>query len=312
MGKHKMMVWRKDAKAAAPAVEAPAARAPVAPKIETKKTGAPEADAKTAKGGKNEPMEKSAPSQKAKSVQPQMVKAGKKKLKTDSDSPSLESTPKTVTKWTEVRRIEIKIPELPMDEPAEPESPPAFPVASQKQEFTAAQSIEDNDPASGSISVQTSLSSISAERPAAVLEAALFMSGQALSAADLARLVGIAAIGQVQDMLTQLSAAYEKQGSALEVVEETPGKWVMRVRAKLAPSVRHFAGEAEIPKHALRTLSYINKNNGIKKRDLFNRLGSTIYEDVAVLIEKGFLSTTPAGRTVSLKTTAKFKQYFEG
>ncbi len=148
------------------------------------------------------------------------------------------------------------------------------------------------------------------DNPLAVLEAALFMSGQPIGAADLAKLVGIAALGHVNELLSKLSESYARAGSALEVVQEENGKWVMRVRASYAGSVRNFAGEAEITKHALRTLAYISKNEGIKKRDLFMRLGSTIYEDVAELLEKGFVSATPAGRTVSLKTTAKFRQYF--
>lgn len=147
--------------------------------------------------------------------------------------------------------------------------------------------------------------------PRGILEAALFMASQPLASTDLAKLVGIAAIGYVDEMLGKISKDYEERKSAIEVVREENGKWTMRVRAAYAPSVRNFAGEAEITRHALRTLAYISRNEGIKKRDLFNKLGSTIYEDVAELLDKGFVNATPSGRTVALRTTAKFKQYFE-
>ncbi len=156
--------------------------------------------------------------------------------------------------------------------------------------------------------VQASLSSIDQAR---VLEAALFMASQPLATSDLAKLVGIAAMGFVDEKLDALAREYDGKKSAIEVVKEESGKWAMRVRATYAPSVRGFAGEAEISRHALKTLAYISKNEGIKKRDLFKRLGSSIYENVAELVEKGFVAATPAGRTVSLKTTAKFRQYFE-
>lgn len=157
--------------------------------------------------------------------------------------------------------------------------------------------------------VQTNLSQVDTEK---VLEAALFMAGQPISAAELAKLVGIAAIGHVDEKLVRLASKYEGEASAIEIVKEESGKWSMRVKAAYAPSVKTFAGEAEISRHALKTLAFISRSEGIKKRDLFTKLGSTIYEDVAELVEKGFVSTAPAGRTVSLRTTAKFAQYFEG
>ncbi|MFH1095583.1 MAG: SMC-Scp complex subunit ScpB [Candidatus Micrarchaeota archaeon] len=148
--------------------------------------------------------------------------------------------------------------------------------------------------------------------PSRVLEAALFTSSQSLATSDLARLVGIAAVGHVNELMGKLAKEYDERNSSLEIVQEENSRWAMRVRASFAPTVRQFAGEAEISRHALRTLAYIAKNNGIAKRTLFSRLGSTIYEDVAELAEKGFVSATPSGRTSVLHTTAKFKQYFEG
>jgi len=148
--------------------------------------------------------------------------------------------------------------------------------------------------------------------PLRVLEAALFMSSMSMPAADLGKLVGIGAVGHVSNLLSDLSKQYEQSGSSLEVVEENAGKWVMRIRAPFAPSVRRFAGEAEIPKHSLRTLAYISRHEGITKRDLFRRLGGSIYEDVGNLVEKGFLDAKPVGRTQSLHTTNKFRQYFQG
>jgi segregation and condensation protein B len=198
------------------------------------------------------------------------------------------------------------------DAPSEISEPP--PVERHEPETTSESS---NRESNSIILAPRSVESVQAplhepDNPSAILEAALFMSGQPIGAADLAKLVGIAALGHVNELLGELSTRYDNDKSALEVVQEENGKWTMRVRAAWAPSVRNFAGEAEISRHALRTLAYISKNEGIKKRDLFMRLGSTIYDDVAELLEKGFVSATPAGRTVSLKTTGKFKQYFNG
>ncbi|MFA5108134.1 MAG: SMC-Scp complex subunit ScpB [Candidatus Micrarchaeia archaeon] len=150
---------------------------------------------------------------------------------------------------------------------------------------------------------------ISQNEPSKVMEAALFMAGQGVDNSSLGRLVGIAAVSQVQKMMQALATHYEEKGSAIEIVQDN-GKWAMRVRQNYAPAVRQFAGEAEISTHSLKTLAFISKNNGITKRDLFRKLGSAIYVDVAELEEKGFVELVPLGRTNKVIVTSKFKQYF--
>jgi segregation and condensation protein B len=142
-----------------------------------------------------------------------------------------------------------------------------------------------------------------------IIEAALFMSSRPLSLQEIGRLIGIAAPGFVQQRVRAVQDAYERGGSALEVAEEG-GKYCLRVRMQYVPHVKEFASEAEIGKHALRTLAYIAKNEGITKRQLFLKLGSGIYKDVSELEEKGFVAQKKAGRTKAISTTAKFKAYF--
>ncbi|MFH0927517.1 MAG: SMC-Scp complex subunit ScpB [Candidatus Micrarchaeota archaeon] len=147
--------------------------------------------------------------------------------------------------------------------------------------------------------------------PLRVLEAALFMAGQGLDNASLGKVVGIASISSVQKMMGELCGQYKQAGSAIEIMQDLDKKWYMRVRSSYAPAVKQFAGEAEISKHALKTLAYVSKNNGVTKRNLFKRLGGTIYEDVSELEQKGFVLTSPFGRTKKVHLTEKFRQYFE-
>jgi len=111
--------------------------------------------------------------------------------------------------------------------------------------------------------------------------------------------------------MEDLSSQYETFGSSIEITQDSDKKWYMRVRSSYAPAVKQFAGEAEISKRALRTLAYVSKNNRITKRNLFKRLGGSIYEDVKELEEKGFIETTPFGRTKKVHLTQKFRDYFE-
>jgi segregation and condensation protein B len=142
-----------------------------------------------------------------------------------------------------------------------------------------------------------------------IIEAALFMSSKPLTAMELGKLVGIAAPGFVANIVTELTQEYESRGSAI-VIASDEGKYSMKVSGDYIGKVKDFAGQTEISKHALRTLAYIAKFEGMKKSKLANTLGSTIYQDVAELHGKGFISQQKAGRTKALFTTQKFKDYF--
>jgi len=141
------------------------------------------------------------------------------------------------------------------------------------------------------------------------IEAALFMSSKPLAVPELGKLIGVAAPGFVSQRLDALRAKYDAAGSAIEIAFEE-GKYYMRVRQEYVGAVKEFAQAAEISKHALRTLAYIAKSEGITKRQLFLKLGSSIYSDIQELVEKGFVTQKRSGRTKSVSTTPKFKSYF--
>ncbi len=142
-----------------------------------------------------------------------------------------------------------------------------------------------------------------------IIEAALFMSSRPLTVRELGRLVGIAATGFVRDRLEFLKKRYEICDSAVEIAEEE-GKYFMRLRPAYVSYVKDFASQGEISKHALKTLAYVAKTEGITKRQLFLKLGGGIYDDVNELLEKGFVTAKKAGRTFALSTTPKFRMYF--
>ncbi|MCX8196754.1 MAG: SMC-Scp complex subunit ScpB [Candidatus Micrarchaeota archaeon] len=143
-----------------------------------------------------------------------------------------------------------------------------------------------------------------------IIEAALFMSSKPLSVQELAKIVGIAAPGYIAQRLDALAQRYEQTGSAIQIAQEE-GRYTMRLKPLYVGFVKEIAKEGEISKHALKTLAYISRNEGIKKSVLAQKLGSTIYKDVAELVQKGFLTQKKEGRTKALFTTDKFKSYFE-
>ncbi len=142
-----------------------------------------------------------------------------------------------------------------------------------------------------------------------IIEAALFISGRSLSLEELARLLGTPAKGFVKSMASDLISEYESSSSSLRIIDEG-GKYSMSLKEEYIPKVRDFAQGLEVSKHALKTLSLINTQNGITKRKLFKMLGGQIYEDCHELEEKGFIVQKKAGRTTAIYVTPKFKGYF--
>jgi len=142
-----------------------------------------------------------------------------------------------------------------------------------------------------------------------IIEAALFMSSKPLSSEELAKVANIAAAGYVQQLADGLRQEYGQRGGALEIVE-SGGKYMMQVRAQYAQKVGVLAKEAELGRGAMRILALISKNDGIEQSKLVKMLGTTVYEYMHELVERGFVSRSKKGRTMVVRTTPKFKEYF--
>lgn len=142
-----------------------------------------------------------------------------------------------------------------------------------------------------------------------LIEAALFISGRDMALEELRALTGIGALGYLKTVADELKKDYEKRGSAIEILEVN-GKYSMRVRNDYIGRVKEFAQDAEISRHALRTLAFLSKHDGMLKSTLVKKLGTTIYQDVKELVEAGFVKQQKAGRSSKLWLTEKFKKYF--
>ncbi|MFH1470256.1 MAG: SMC-Scp complex subunit ScpB [Candidatus Micrarchaeota archaeon] len=145
--------------------------------------------------------------------------------------------------------------------------------------------------------------------PKRIIEAALFMSSKALTMADLAKIAGIGAVGFVKDQIEMLKREYEERGSAVRIYEEPEG-YMMRLLPEYEQVVGQLAKEADISKQALKVLAVVSKNEGMEQSRLVTIVGSSTYDGVHELEAKGFINSHKKGRTKVLKTSKKFKEYF--
>ena len=141
----------------------------------------------------------------------------------------------------------------------------------------------------------------------AIVEAALFSAGRPLSVAELARATRLEE-GTMKGHLRALAREYAKRESAIEVAQ-IGTKWTMQIRQDYAERARAFA-PPEIDRDLLKTAALIAYHQPILQSDLFDMIGSKVYENTKALEDLGLIARKPSGRSLALTTTRYFAEFF--
>jgi segregation and condensation protein B len=141
----------------------------------------------------------------------------------------------------------------------------------------------------------------------ALIEAALFAAGKALSSKDLSRLSGLSE-ESARALAKELVRDYSLRGSGIEI-RDFDDRYVMQVRAALAKDVISVAPK-EIDAPLIRTLAIIAYKQPLKQSNLAEIRGNKSYAHVKELEQMGLISAKKAGRTKLLTTTRGFAEYF--
>ncbi len=142
-----------------------------------------------------------------------------------------------------------------------------------------------------------------------MVEAVLFLSGKAISTADISKITGIVSVGQISKFLREIENEYRERDTPI-IINEIAGKFIMELREPYASRLSGLANQPEISKGALRILAYISKNEPIMQNRIVNTFGDSAYQYIKELVEKEFITTEREGRTRRISTTKKFSEYF--
>jgi len=148
------------------------------------------------------------------------------------------------------------------------------------------------------------------EEVRARIEAALYSSGRALDAEQLARAAGISSKKRAVDEAKAIMSRMKSTMSAIEVVEYPGQRFAMQLKAEYTHVARKFATKPLLSKAALRTLSFIAYFQPISSADLSLRRGSQAYDHLKDLEEVGFITWERKGRSKLYRTTTEFSEYF--
>lgn len=140
------------------------------------------------------------------------------------------------------------------------------------------------------------------------LEAALYITGRALSVKELADIIE-ASYDETEESLLDLINEYNfRDESGLEI-DDSDG-YILQVRESCS-AVLNKMMPAEISHAAVRTLSAIAIKAPILQSDLIELRGSTAYDHIGELLAMKLISKKRKGRSYLLNTTPKFHQYFK-
>ncbi len=143
------------------------------------------------------------------------------------------------------------------------------------------------------------------------IEAILYLKGQALSLADLAKLADCDEDAAAEGVI-ELMSNYARRDSALEVVENIDRSYALQLKESFKPLCDRLV-PAEIGTGALRTLAAIALKGPIAQSALVELRGGSAYQHVQELVEMGLVrKRTQAGnRSSFVLVTEKFKQTYE-
>lgn len=141
------------------------------------------------------------------------------------------------------------------------------------------------------------------------IEAVLFTTAKALSPKDISEILDVES-EQIEDAILDLIMDYSARDGALEIDDENG--YILQVKEAHMDIVEKLC-PVDLKPAVLRTLSIIALKEPLRQSDLKELRGSTAYEHVAELLQKGLVnrSRDKNGRSFNLKTTPKFAEYFK-
>jgi segregation and condensation protein B len=144
----------------------------------------------------------------------------------------------------------------------------------------------------------------------ALIEAALYVTGKPLDLKTLGSVVGFRSEDKVKELARTLKDKYGKDGSSLEVLELTDGRFVMQLKPQYVRHVKRLATRQLLTPGPMRTLSFIAFRQPVTQSYLAKVRGNLTYSHVKQLRETGLIAEEKLGRTKVLRTTPNFSDYF--
>ncbi|MCW4018082.1 MAG: SMC-Scp complex subunit ScpB [Candidatus Bathyarchaeota archaeon] len=144
----------------------------------------------------------------------------------------------------------------------------------------------------------------------ALLEAALYVAGRPLELNELCSVITTRSKKKTETYLEALRAEYASRNTSMEILRLKDERYVMQVKAEFTPLVKKLVNRPLLSSGPLKTLSYIAFRQPIMSKRVIEVRGQHAYGHIKVLKEMGLVAPERNGRSIVLKTTDYFSDYF--
>jgi segregation and condensation protein B len=143
-----------------------------------------------------------------------------------------------------------------------------------------------------------------------LLEAALYVAGRPLDLNELCQVIGSRSKKKAQKYADMLIQEYAARNTALEILALKDERYVLQVKADFTPLIKKLVNRPLLSSGPLKTLSYIAYRQPVSQKRVIDVRGQHAYGHVKLLKDMGLIAAERSGRSMVLKTTDYFADYF--
>jgi segregation and condensation protein B len=103
---------------------------------------------------------------------------------------------------------------------------------------------------------------------------------------------------------------YASRNTALEILALKDERYVLQVKAEFTPLIKKLVNRPLLSSGPLKTLSYIAYRQPVSQKRVIDVRGQHAYGHVKLLKDMGLITAERSGRTMALRTTDYFADYF--
>jgi segregation and condensation protein B len=143
-----------------------------------------------------------------------------------------------------------------------------------------------------------------------LLEAALYVAGRPLDLNEICSTLNTRSKKKAQLYVKALMQEYSTRSTALEILELKDERYVLQLKAEFTPLVKKLVNRPLLSSGPLKTLSYIAYRQPLSQKRVIEVRGQHAYGHVKLLKEMGLIAAERSGRSLVLRTTDYFADYF--
>jgi segregation and condensation protein B len=144
----------------------------------------------------------------------------------------------------------------------------------------------------------------------ALLEAALYIAGRPLDLNELCQVLGSRSKKKAQKYADILMQEYAARNTALEILALKDERYVLQVKSEFTPMIKKLVNRPLLSSGPLKTLSYVAYRQPVSQKRVIDVRGQHAYGHIKLLKEMGLIVAERSGRSMALKTTDYFSDYF--